>query len=213
MKCRHECTNEKLPRMHQKPVAPALNAKPLNHSKPTNKQINASTNQRSSKDRNMSGNRPLCLPITIFPYFLLIESTKDQGMNNGNLPALAKQRKSMQGPVKHNALPSCFSWVWQSNHSSVGSFEALYFTNSAALRAALPCKISSCLPIHPGRTLPVHPTACAPNPVRIWKCFFFERSHRNTSHCSRAGCVSHARTAGSAGVNEKTAENPRSWPQ
>ena len=148
-----------------------------------------------------------------FSYFLLIESTKDQGMNNGNLPALAKQRKSMQGPVKHNALPSCFSWVWQSNHSSVGSFEALYFTNSAALRAALPCKISSCLPIHPGRTLPVHPTACAPNPVRIWKCFFFERSHRNTSHCSRAGCVSHARTAGSAGVNEKTAENPRSWPQ
>ncbi len=101
----------------QKPAVPALNAKPLNHSKPTNKQINASTNQRSSKDRNMSGNRPLCLPITIFPYFLLIESTKDQGMNNGNLPALGKQRKSMQGPVKHNALPSCFGWVWQSNLS------------------------------------------------------------------------------------------------
>ena len=111
-----------------------------------------------------------------FSYFLLIESTKDQGMNNGNLPALAKQRKSMQGPVKHNALPSCFSWVWQSNHSSVGSFEALYFTNSAALRAALPCKISSCLPIHPGRTLPIHPTACAPNPVRIWKCFFLNEA-------------------------------------
>ena len=130
MKCRHECTNDKLPRMHQKPVAPALNAKPLNHSKPTNKQINASTNQRSSKDRNMSGNRPLCLPITIFPYFLLIESTKDQGMNNGNLPALAKQRKSMQGPVKHNALPACFGWVWQSNFSLGRIWSALYFTNS-----------------------------------------------------------------------------------
>ena len=55
----------------------------------------------------------------------------------------------MQGPVKHNALPSCFGWVWQSNLSLDRIWVALYFTNSAALRAALPCKISSCLPIHP----------------------------------------------------------------
>jgi hypothetical protein len=36
---------------------------------------------------------------------------------------------------------------------------------------------------------------------------------KNTSHHHRAGCVSLARTAGSVRVNEKTAENPRSWPQ
>jgi hypothetical protein len=61
----------------------------------------------------------------------------------------------------------------------------LHFTNSAALRAAPPCKISSCLPIHPfdlaqgkaGRTLPVHPTACTPNPVRVWKCFWCFDEH------------------------------------
>ncbi len=67
----------------------------------------------------MPENRPFVLANQHLSYFLLIESTKDQGMNNGNLPALAKQRKSMQGPVKHNASPSCFGWVWQSNLSLV----------------------------------------------------------------------------------------------
>ncbi len=69
------------------------------------------------------------------------------------------------------------------------------FTDSP--RAHAP-RSSHGLPAQPGEDLEV---------------FFFERRHRNTSPCSRVGCVSHARTAGSAGVNEKTAENPRSWPQ
>ena len=55
---------------------------------------------------------------------------------------MKNRRKSMQGPVKHNALAASFGWVWKSIFSSAGTFEALYFTNSTALRAALPCKIS-----------------------------------------------------------------------
>ena len=44
----------------------------------------------------------------------------------------------------------------------------------------LPCKISSSLPIHAGRTLPVHPTACAPNPVQAWKCFWSFDEHTSS---------------------------------
>ena len=74
----------------------------------------------------------------------------------------------MQGPVKHNALPVSFDWVWQSNFSLVRSFEALYFTNSTALRAALPCKISSRFFILPAAG-PLIARAHAPSPVlELW---------------------------------------------
>ena len=39
--------------------------------------------------------------------------------------------------------PEFAGWVWQSIFSLGRSCAALYFTNSTALRAALPCKISS----------------------------------------------------------------------
>jgi hypothetical protein len=69
----------------------------------------------------------------------------------------------MQGPVKHNALPDSFDWVWQSNFSLVGSYEALCFTNSTALRAALPFKISSRFFILPAAG-PLIARAHAPSP-------------------------------------------------
>jgi len=75
----------------------------------------------------------------------------------------------MQGPVKHNALRGSFGWVWQSNFSSVGAYEALYFTNSTALRAALPCKISSRFFILPAAG-PLIARALAPDPGMTF-CF------------------------------------------
>ena len=77
----------------------------------------------------------------------------------------------MQGPIKYNALPFSFDWVWQSNFSSAGTFEALYFTNSTALRAALPCKISCRFFILPAAG-PLIARAHAPSPgLGLWFSF------------------------------------------
>ena len=75
------------------------------------------------------------------------------------------------------------------------------------------------LVVKPNRLIFRHDAAINPSPIThkvdSLICCWRKRSTHHPSPIThpRAGCVSHARTAGSVRVNEKTAENPRSWPQ
>ena len=128
-------------------------------------QINESTDQHSF--------RVICscpVKLDLFLSFPLMERTKDQARLT--LPAHNEKPTEIYARSCKAQCITCFLRLGLAEQfSSVGSCEALYFTNSTALRAALPCKISSRFFILPAAG-PLIARAHAPSPgLGLWFSF------------------------------------------